>query len=200
MTAVRSRRNALASAMTRTFVPRPEQVWQPIRPRPRPEEPEAPQIGAGPLYETDTILVTNLIGVRESQQVTLNRRATVIDGWLHDDETYFERRHIRVIERSRDLWREVSMAANDPTRGAFDNRGLEMARDDEDAARALNLLRRARALVPRWQWNLFENVVRWNEPYGFPGSRLWSDRPERGEWARLVVRSTAETIAKSLFL
>src|SRR5690606_32559683 len=128
------------------------------------------------------------LGVQEMQQVTINRRHTVIDGWLHDDERYFERRHIRVIEHARELWRSISMhAVTDIDVGAFETRGLVFAKDDEIAARAVNLLRRARSLVPRWQWDIFENVVRWNEPYGFPGSGLFGDKPKRREWARSVV-------------
>lgn len=192
--------NANLKAATNHAVPAPERKWTPIRPRERQEiAPETPS--AANDYETETIVVTNIIGVQETQEVTVNRRATVIDGWLHDDEKFFARRHIRVIEHARDLWRAASMHAATPIDvGVFGTRGLEIAHDDELAARALNLLRRARSLVPRWQWNIFENVVRWNEPYGFAGSRLFGDKPKKTEWTKLVVRDAAETISKSLFL
>jgi hypothetical protein len=192
--------NAHLKQGTLTAVPAAERKWTPIRLAERSEaEPEAK--APRPQYETETILVTNIIGVQEAQQVTRNRRHTVFDSWLHDDEEFFERRHIRVVEHARDLWRAVSMHAATPIDvGVFGTQGLEIAHDDESAARALNLLRRARSLVPRWQWNIFENVVRWNEPYGFPGSSLFVVKPQRVAETKWIVRDAAETISRSLFL
>lgn len=191
--------NANLRQGTLTPVPAPERKWTPIKVHEREEE-EA-RAPARPQFETETILVTNILGIQEPQQVTRNRRHTVIDGWVSDDEDYFERRHLRVIDHARDLWRAVSMHAATPIDvGVFGTQGLEIAHDDESAARALNLLRRARSLVPRWQWNVFENVVRWNEPYGFPGSALFGDKPKRRAETMFIVRHTAETISRSLFL
>lgn len=191
--------NANLHNMTYRHVPAPERKWTPIQLRDRPEQEE--ERVPRPQFENETVLVVNDLGIQEAQQVTINRRHTVIDGWLHDDEEYFERRHIRVIEHARDLWRAVSMHASTPIDvGVFGTQGLEIAHDDESASRALNLLRRARTLVPRWQWDVFENVVRWNEPYGFPGSSLFGDKPKRREETKFIVRSAAEIIAKSLFL
>lgn len=190
--------NANLKDMTRESVEQPERKWTPIRPSSRsPVETVRPAAQ----YETETIQVRDVLGNIEFEAVTVNRAHTVVDGWFHFYPDFFERRHIRVIEHARDLWRDVSVHGMSLAyEGSFDTRGLEIRFDDEASARAVNLLRRARGLVARWKWEVFENVIRWNEPYGFPGSRLFGDKPAREEWAKLVVRDVAEKVARSLFL
>lgn len=192
--------NAHLKSGTHRPVAQPERKWTPIRLSDNGDLPEGPALPK-PDIETETILVTNIVGIQETQQVTRNRRHTVIDGWIYDDEEFFERRHLRVIDHARDLWRAVSMHASTPIDvGVFGTQGLEIAHDDESAARAMNLLRRARSLVSRWQWDVFENVVRWNEPLGFPGSSLFSMKPKRIEETKWIVRHVAETVSRSFFL
>jgi hypothetical protein len=65
---------------------------------------------------------------------------------------------------------------------------VEDRQDGSDAERAKNLLRRCRNHVGLERWNIFENVVRWNEPTGIPGSRICSLRDE-------AIWSAQETIA-----
>lgn len=189
--------NAAMKYMTRTSSPIPEIPVRPIKLQEREPEPPASEPG----YEAEIISIASAPGVREYEQITINRAHTVFDKWVYMDAAFFERRHIRVVEHARDLWRAVSMPPEHYLEfGSAGCAGLERSRDDEMAARASNLLRRARSLVSGWQWSMFENVVRWNEPYGFPGSNLYGDKPKREDMAKRVVRHVAEVVSRSLFL
>jgi hypothetical protein len=118
----------------------------------------------------------------------LHRTVTIIDGWI--DEDVFYRSHVRTIERIRDLWRCVKR----PTHPYFDSHDPEDRQDGFDAERAKNLLCSYRRLVGRDRWNIFENVVRWNEPTGVPGSHLFRPRDASLAAAQAIVRGVVEEI------
>lgn len=145
-------------------------------------------------YERE--IVAAKVGLVETEftEAVVNRTHSVIDGWI--DEEIFLRRHIRVIEHARDLWREIKR----PTHNYFDSHDPEDRQDGLDAERAKNLLRRARSLVARDDWNVFENVVRWNEPTGIPGPRHAGPSPRSVAAAKETVLLVAEIIAEALFL
>ena len=118
----------------------------------------------------------------------VNKSVTVIDGWI-DDEV-FHRSQVRVIEYVRELWRDIQR----PRHPFFDPPDPEERDDSFESERAKNLLRRCRNLVGRERWAIFENVVRWNEPTGVPGSRVAVLRPEAIIAAQDIVADVAADI------
>jgi hypothetical protein len=118
----------------------------------------------------------------------VNRTVTVIDGWI--DEDVFIRPHVRVIEYARDLWRDIRM----PRHPFFEGYDPEDRNDSFESERAKALLHRCRRLVGDYRWNIFENVVRWNEPTGIPGSRVSTLSEASIGAAQQIVREVAEDI------
>lgn len=135
----------------------------------------------------------DLIRTEYKNRGIFNHAVTPFDLWLSDPDTPFQRRHVRVVERARDLWRSIDRPANEIT-------VIADGRDGLISERAKNLLRRCRNEVTRQDWHVFENVIRWNEPYGFPGSRLWAPSPAREATALRAVLAVAETISRTLVI
>jgi hypothetical protein len=136
----------------------------------------------------------DLVRTEYKERGIYNHAITPFDLWLWDEETPFERRHVRVVERARELWNDI-----DPPR----NEAFTLSGDGRDglrSERAKNILRRCKVLVPRWEWQIFENTVRWDEPLGFPGSRLMTHSPCREAAALRAVWNVAETVARSLII
>lgn len=145
-------------------------------------------------YEIDPVSQTSPGVLAFDGKRISNRAVTVIDDWI--DDGLFERRHIRVIEHARDLWRDIRR----PTHDYFDGYDPEDRAESFEAERAKNLLRRAKRLVHHEDWSVFENVVRWNEPLGVSGSRLYNPNAAALSAAKEIVRDVAELIARSLVL
>lgn len=151
-------------------------------------------IGQHGRYETVAVSAKLSLVETEYTVATFNRTHTVIDGWI--DEEIFERSHIRVIERARDLWRDIKR----PTLDYFDSYDPDDDSESFDSERAKCLLKRCRNLVGEPRWRIFENVLRWNEPCGVPGSRLMTPCPESIGATKEIVIGVAEEIARTLIL
>lgn len=113
----------------------------------------------------DTIFRPSIIETEITPRL-VNKTVTVIDGWI--DADVFSRGEVWAIEYARDLWRDIRF----PRHPYFDPPDLEDRNDSFESERAKNLLRRCRRLVGDSRWYIFENVIRWNEPTGIPGSRI----------------------------
>lgn len=145
-------------------------------------------------YEVaDTIFRPSVIETEIEPRV-VNRTVTVIDGWI--DEEIFDSRDVRIIEYCRDLWRDIRR----PTHPYFDPPDLEDRLDSFEAERAKNLLRRCRQLVGRIDWSIFENVIRWNEPIGIPGSHYAVVSAGNIAAAQEVVVSVAKRVGRARIL
>lgn len=150
--------------------------------------------GQHALYENALVPShTSLIETQFSRQI-INRTLTPIDEWFYFDADFWSRRQVRVIERARDLWRDVGR----PTHPYFDWR--KHKGDGLTAERAKNLLRRAHRLVGDSDWRVFENVIRWNEPTGFRGSSLCRQSPQAIAAAKVTVRGVAQAVGEALIL
>lgn len=138
-------------------------------------------------YEThNSIFLSSALEAVEPMVV--NKTISVVDGWI--DDGAFHHREVYAIERIRDLWRVIRR----PTHPNFDGYDPEDRQDGLDAERSKNLLRRCRNLVGLERWSIFENVVRWNEPTGIPGSRI-STLTEESIWsAQDIVAAVAGEI------
>jgi len=201
MTAVRSRRNARLKQMTRPGLHKKRRSTVFF----------ASQLGAAedvrPSHENDNV---SGFALRHGRYETLgtiyrmadncgeirivHRTVTILDGWFDDDVFY--RSHIRTIERLRDLWRCIKR----PTHPYFDSRDPEDRQDGIDAERAKNVLRNCRRLVGNYRWNIFENVARWNEPTGVPGSRISRVSEASVRAAQFIVREVADDIWRAQIL
>jgi hypothetical protein len=145
-------------------------------------------------YETvDAIYRKNLIE-SEVTPLVINRAVTVIDDWIDSD--VFLGRQVRVIEKARDLWRSVKR----PRHPYFDPPDPDDLEDSFESERAKSLLHRCRRLVGNERWNIFENIVRWNEPTGVPGSRIANINERSMLAAQMVVRDVADEIGRSWIL
>jgi hypothetical protein len=201
----RVRTNARMKATTRQGIPQPAHEswsyatgrsndWAPdIRPANQNDNISPLALAHGTYEVADTIFRPSVLEVEITPRV-VNRAVTVVDGWIDDD--IFDRRHIRVIEYARDLWRDIRR----PCHPLFDPPDLEDRDDSFDSDRAKNLLRRCRSVVGRGRWYIFENVIRWNEPTGIPGSRIASVSHASVEAAQQVIREVAEEIGRAWIL
>lgn len=135
----------------------------------------------------------DLIRTEYKNRGIYNHAVTPFDLWLSDPDTPFLRRHVRVIEHARDLWRSIDR----PTNETFVQRD---GRDGLIPERAKNILRRCRRLVDLSDWHIFENVIRWNEPFGILGSRLMSHSPQKEAAALQTVLAVAEIISRTLII
>lgn len=145
-------------------------------------------------YEVvDSVVRHNLLET-ELTPLIVNRAVTVIDDWI--DAGVFHSREVRVIERARELWRDIKR----PRHPYFDPPDPDDLEDGPEAERAKNLLRRCRALVGRERWYVFENVIRWNEPTGIPGSRIANIAPSSIAAAQEMLRNVAGEIDRSWIL
>lgn len=199
----RVRVNARMKFTTRQGLPVPEREgwlsvvgrendWMPdVRPANQNDNLAPLTIAHGRYEVADTIFRPSVIEVEIAPRV-VNRSVTVIDDWIDGD--VFHRPQVRVIEYARDLWRDIRR----PCHPYFDAPDLEDRNDSFESERAKSLLHRCRRLVGDWRWNIFENVVRWNEPTGIPGSRIASVSGASIGAAQEVVRDVADQIRSIL--
>ena len=130
-------------------------------------------------------------------RVRLNTAATVIDEWLNE-EGLFTLEESRAIWTCHELWRKI---------GALDMRAVRENRcvtgvsvqNDFRHSRALNKIHRMKQLFVRSEWEIFENVVRWGEPTGVPGSRFSVISAASITAAKEIVGSVAERLYESGF-
>jgi hypothetical protein len=114
---------------------------------------------------------------------------SVVGRWT--EKGVFTSEQIFVIEEARLLWTLIGRPSHD----FFDSDDPEDNREGLLAERAKCLLRNCRRLVGDRDWRIFENVVRWNEPLGFIGSRLVEGGT--GGHACRTVADVAERVAEA---
>lgn len=162
--------------------------WNPdIRPANDADNISADALKHGRYEVANSFFRKSVLEPSEIDPFIVNRAVTVIDDWI--DAGVFYGYQVRVIERTRDLWRDI----RPPRHPLFDRPDLEDRDDSLEAARAQALLTRCRRLVGNSRWEVFENVVRWNELTGVPGSKI--ARPSEASIVaaqRLVRGVTAE--------
>lgn len=121
------------------------------------------------------------------------RDSSIVETWHKEGATGFEEPAMRAIADCIVFWQrmgEPRVTANYGERIAASTHGeghTQQEAADEIAYR--------RKLVPRTYWDVFENVVRHNEPAGVAGSRFASNRPQQIASARAIVGLVANVIA-----
>ena len=111
--------------------------------------------------------------------VSRNADINLLDAWI-TTEGGFDGRDLRTAQRCRDLWDRMPR----PTHRISEAENYFHAK----AAKALCALKRS---VPRHDWEIFENAMRWNEPGGYLGSRFLEPRESR-------VKDTQQTVKRVL--
>jgi hypothetical protein len=119
--------------------------------------------------------------------------SSIIETWHKQGAVGFEEPAMRAIADCVTFWQrmgEPRITANYGERIAASTHGDGYTQ--QEAADEIALRKR---LVPRQYWDVFENVVRHNEPAGIAGSRFASNRPQQIASARAIVGLVANVIA-----
>lgn len=117
-------------------------------------------------------------------RVSYNTDINLMDAWLlHDSD--FDGLHVRVAHGCRSLWDRM------PKPSAFITET-----EGHSHAKAAKTLAKIKRYVPRSDWLIFENAMRWNEPGGYPGSRYANPKKSSVDATKAVVRRVLEAIAR----
>lgn len=147
-------------------------------------------------YEQGTVvdLSGELGGKRMSiVKVLINRGGTAVDRWIANDKAgLFDEPQRKAIEHCRRLWAR-----------AEDLRSVDLGRDRIDCSKmegwsqheALEALAGYKRTIPRKFWEVFENVVRFDQEAGVAGSSLSSNSRSAIDAAKTTVAFCAGLIA-----
>lgn len=121
------------------------------------------------------------------------RDSSIVETWHREGAVGFDEPAMRAIADCILFWQrmgEPRVTANYGERIAASTHG-----EGHTQQEAADEIARRRRLVPRTYWDVFENVVRHNEPAGVAGSRFASNRPQQIASARAIVGLVANVIA-----
>jgi hypothetical protein len=121
------------------------------------------------------------------------RDASIVDAWFREGATGFEEPARRAIADCIAFWDRMGqqrITANYGERIAASTHGEGYSQQE-----AADEIAFRKKLVPRCYWDVFENVVRHNEPAGVAGSRFAKNRPQQIASARAIVGLVANIIA-----
>ncbi len=124
---------------------------------------------------------------------TYRRQSSIVNKWIEDGETGFEVPAQRAIADCVTLWERIGSAkvtANYGEHVAASTHG-----EGYIAHEALAEITRRKHLVPSKYWDVFEAVVRYEEPAGVAGSHFAKNNPQQIASARAIVGLVANVIA-----
>jgi hypothetical protein len=119
--------------------------------------------------------------------------SSIIETWKREGAVGFEEPAMRAIADCITFWSrmgEPRLTALYGERVASSTHG-----DGYSQQEAADEIAFRKKLVPRTYWEVFENVVRHNEPAGVAGSRFANNRPQQIASARAIVGMVANVIA-----
>jgi hypothetical protein len=131
----------------------------------------------GHYRETTVVDLSGELGGKRGMATVLrNLYPNIADRWLAEGGPGFEEPQRRAIEHCRSLWHRAAtegrLVANlDRVRGSSGGDGWTQHE-------ALSELATFKARLPLHSWDVFENVVRWDEPAGAAGSK-YSNNPHQ---------------------
>ena len=153
-------------------------------------------------YRRDLIvdLSGELGGKRQSMvRVLRNVAVTSVDRWLSLGGPGFEEPQRRAIDHVRSLW---TITGSGPRVTAHYD-GLRIPRgpgggadERENYLSTLHALQRYEREFPRYVWEAFERVVRFDEPAGLAGSRMAKNAAQQQAHAKACVGFVASKIAE----
>lgn len=166
------------------------------RAAPQTASPEAKRHGR---YRKTTVYVFPSDGSPESGnfKVEKNYATSVIDDWLNQDEPIFEPHEVQMICLCKHLWDNlglIDMRLYNRGHSSYGRLMTLSGRDDYKHMRALNRLSTMKKRVSSRDWSIFENVIRWDEPTGFPGSKYSSASAAALSRTQSVIKRVLEAI------
>jgi hypothetical protein len=130
--------------------------------------------------------------------VLRNAAVTSVDRWLASGGPGFEDPQRRAIDHVRSLWAVTGSGPRVTAR--YD--GLRIPRTGggadsrENYLSALHTLQHYESQFPRYVWEAFEQVVRFDEPAGLAGSRMANNAAQQQAHAKACVGFVASKIAE----
>ena len=151
-------------------------------------------------YRRELIVDLNgeLGGKRQSMvRVLRNLAVTAVDRWLAQGGPGFEAPQRQAIDHVRSLW---AITGSGPRVTAnYDGIGIPSTGgggERESYLSALHQLQRYEQEFPRYVWEAFEQVVRFDEPAGAAGSRMAKNAAQQQAHAKACVGFVASKIAE----
>ncbi|MXO72882.1 hypothetical protein [Alteraurantiacibacter buctensis] len=124
------------------------------------------------------------------------RDSCIVEKWCRQGGIGFEHGARQVIANCQLFW----IRAGEPRLIAQYGERLpaSTAGDGWTRQEALDELHRYKGMVPRPYWEVFENVIRHNEPAGVAGSRFANNDAQRIQSAKVITGFVASVIATKL--
>lgn len=125
-----------------------------------------------------------------------NKESTVLAKWMQEGGTGFEHGACRAIADCQTFWERMGgpkLTAAYGERIAASTHG-----EGYTAQEAADEIAFRKKMVPRPYWDVFEDVVRHNEPAGRAGSKLANNTPQQIQAAKTIVGFVASVIAMRL--
>ncbi len=143
-------------------------------------------------------LTGELSGKRQSMvRVVRNAAVTTVDRWLAQGGPGFEAPQQRAVDHVRSLW---AITGSGPRLTArYDGTGIPTTgggSERENYLSALHALEGYEKEFPRYVWEAFERVVRFDEPAGAAGSRMAANNAQQQAHAKACVGFVASKIAE----
>lgn len=139
-------------------------------------------------------------GRRQSMvRVLRNVASTTVDRWLAQGGPGFETPQRKAVDHVRSLWAITGSGPRVIASYARLGAGGSSAAGTEERENylaALHSLQRYEREFPAYVWNVFEQVVRFDEPAGIAGSRLASNNAQRQAHAKACIGFVASKIAE----
>lgn len=128
------------------------------------------------------------------------RNSTILEKWIKEGGPGFDTGSQRVIADCLLFW---SIAKPSKVTAQYGERTPAGTNDNarftrEDAIDELHYRKKLLGAGMDWAWDVFENVVRHNEPAGVAGSRFASNRPQQIQSAKVITGMVASFIASKL--
>ncbi|MEO1908786.1 MAG: hypothetical protein ABGX08_17365 [Citromicrobium sp.] len=121
------------------------------------------------------------------------RDSTIVEKWIREGATGFDIPAQRAIADCIVLW--ARMGSPNVTANYGERVAASPHSDGHVQQDAADEIAFRKTLVPRPYWDVFENVLRHNEPAGVAGSSFANNKPQQIASARTIVGMVANIIA-----
>ena len=124
------------------------------------------------------------------------RDSSILEKWMREEGPGFDHGSQRVIRDCITLW--ARMAPPSTTARYGERMASSTGTDGQARQDAMDEMRYRRSLLPagmQWAWDVFENVVRHNEPAGVAGSSIAKAPAQSIQSAKVITGMVASFIA-----
>ena len=128
------------------------------------------------------------------------RDSSILEKWIREGGPGFDQGAQRVIADCLLFW---SIAKPSKVTAQYGERMPQGTNDNtrftrEDAIEEIHYRKKLLGSGMTWAWDIFENVVRHNEPAGVAGSSMANNRPQQIQSAKVVTGMVASFLASKL--